>query len=103
APLSALHVGVGIGFGFLLSREERATRERELHAPLERIRLRRLMAAFVHRALIEVAVTAEPAERASANASRHLVDIVLRGRRRLMDAHAAIAGLVEDAVDGERV
>jgi hypothetical protein len=52
---------------------------------------------------LEVAVTAEPAERARANASRHLVDVVLRGRRRLMDAHAAIAGLGEDAVDGERV
>ena len=44
APLPALHVGVGIALGRHLSREERAARERELHAPLQR-RLRSLFNA----------------------------------------------------------
>ena len=103
APLPAFHVCVGISFGRRGSRKEGAARERELHAPLLRIGLPRLVAAFLGRELVEIAVTTEPAERPVANASRHLLDVILRRRRRLVDTHAAVVGLLEDAEEGERV
>jgi hypothetical protein len=48
-------------------------------------------------------VTTEPAERPVAHALGDLVNVVLRRRPRLVHAHAAAVGLLEDAVEGERV
>ena len=52
APLPALHVCIGIALGLHWRRKERTARERKLHAPIQRLGLRRLVAALLGRAFI---------------------------------------------------
>jgi hypothetical protein len=104
APLAALEVSV---LRIVRRRrrpgQERAARQRELRAPLDRRRLGGLVAAIFYGALVEVATTAQPAHRTVTHALGDLAHVVLRRRRRGVEAHRAGVGLLEDAVDAKRV
>jgi RNA polymerase sigma factor (sigma-70 family) len=103
APFTPLEICVRVVFGRKRSREERAARERELRAPVNRFELGGLVAELLGGALVEVAATAQPAHGAVAHALGDLGNVLLRRRRCLVKAHAAGLHLLEDAVDGDGV
>jgi hypothetical protein len=82
--------------------EEGAAREREARERVDGRVRGWLVAAVLRRALVEVAVAAQPGEGAIVDAPRDVGDVGLRRRRRLVDAHA-LAVLLEDGVDGQVV
>jgi hypothetical protein len=83
-------------------RQEGAAGEGELGAAGEGGGLGRLVAALLGGALVEVAMTAQPAHGPVAHTLGDLGDIVRGGRHRLLEGYALVR-LLERAVSGERV
>jgi hypothetical protein len=88
ARLVALEVLAGALAGRAGPAEERACREREGGEGIDGRLRRRVVAALLHGALVEVAALVKPGEGPSMDAAGPVGDVDLRRRRRLVHAHA---------------
>jgi hypothetical protein len=65
--------------------------------------LGRFVAAVLRGACVDAALAAQPPHHAVAHALGYPCNVALRGRRRFVEVHAAVVGLVEAPVDAEGV
>ncbi len=93
---------VGAAVGLEGPCREGAAGEREGREGIDGLLRGRVVAALFGRAVVEVAVTAQPAERALVDASDEVLEVGLRRGRCVDGAHGAVV-LVEDDVGGEAV